>query len=141
MMMTFIFGKREEIDWKNDRKIIWSPVGIMNSTRSMSVRIPGAPRIATNLEIYVVYSRSDCDRFCRSHNGSPCYCSRAEKTKERGTCTVPLTESVRYNKETGEVNLCTMPEWLPVAGYYEAIPRTCIESATVRSKLPAPIWE
>jgi hypothetical protein len=65
---------------------------------------------------------------------APCY--RAEKTKERGTCTVPLTESMRYNNETGEVDLCAMPDRLPVAD----IPIECVESATVR-KLPAPIWE
>jgi hypothetical protein len=107
----------------------------------MSIRIPGASRIATNMEVHVVYNRSHCDQFCRSHNGSLCYCSPADKIKERDTVTVPLTESMRYDKATGDVDLGTMPSRLATTSYYDDIPITCVESATVRGKLPAPLWE
>lgn len=107
------------------------------------IRIPGAPRIATNLEVHVVYNMSHCDQFCRSRDGSLCYCSHADKVKERGTIFVPLTESIRYDK-AGTVVLCTMPSRLDI-GCYDEIPIAWVESATVcehvRSKLPDPVWE
>lgn len=104
----------------------------------MAQRIPGTQYVAQNLCVTVTYLESQCDRSCRSHDGSPCYHTPEETRRTEHTGIIPLTEYVRYDQFTGEVTIRSLDDDIKIDGRW--VPRERIVKALVKPKLPDPVW-
>jgi len=105
---------------------------------------PDRPRTtrttAVNLEIKVTFRTSSLHELTCTDSRTPCECTDGDFDEETCTTCIPLTPSVKYDRETGQVNPTTLTE---LAAMIEGA--SVVEWAEVRMVrppiLPDPVWK